>query len=267
MVTLIVANQKGGVGKTTTVMNLGAAIASAGVRTVMIDLDPQGALTVSHGVDPYTARPSTLDLLLDPDARLDQIAAPAGPNLLLAPANTELISGEYRLARENNRTNRLATAIARAADAFDVCIVDTPPSLGILTFNALLAGDGLIVPVATDYLSMRGVRALLESVWMIQNRMNARLRLLGLLPTLYRVGSFQSEAVVAEMRRVFKGKVTAAAIPFDDAASAAPAARKSVMDHAPGSPAARAYQELAEEILDQLSLPNSMPSSRRPSRR
>jgi chromosome partitioning protein len=102
---------------------------------------------------------------------------------------------------------------------------------------------------------------------MIQNRMNARLRLLGLLPTLYRVGSFQSEAVVAEMRRVFKGKVTTAAIPFDDAASAAPAARKSVMDYAPGSPAARAYQELAVEILDQLSLPNSMPSSRRPSRR
>jgi chromosome partitioning protein len=263
----VIANQKGGVGKTTTVMNLGAACAAAGLKTLMIDLDPQGALTVSHGVDPYTARPSTLDLLLDPDAKLERIAAPIGPNLFLAPSSPELISGEYRLARESRRTNRLKEALARADYGFEICLLDTPPSLGILTFNGLMAADGLIVPVATDYLAMRGVRALLESVWMIQNRMSAGLRLIGLVPTLYRVGASQSEAVVAEMRRVFKGQVADTAIPFDDAASAAPATRKSVLDYAPESPSAKAYRQLAGEILDQLSLPNRTPSIRRPSLR
>lgn len=266
-VTIVVANQKGGVGKTTTVMNLGAAFAAAGLTTLMIDLDAQGALTVSHGIDPYTARPSTLDLLLDPLARIDRIALPIGKGLSLAPSSPELIGGEYRLARESKRTNRLNEALERHGEGYDVRIVDTPPSLGILTFNGLMAGDGLIVPVATDYLAMRGVRALLESVWMIQNRMSARLRLLGLVPTLYRVGSSQSEAVVAEMRRVFKGQVAATAIPFDDAASAAPASRKSVIDYAPEGPSAKAYTQLGREILDQLSLPNRIPSIRRPSLR
>jgi chromosome partitioning protein len=266
-ITFIVASQKGGVGKTTTVMNLGAALARRGLNTMMVDLDPQGALTVSHGIDPYTARPSTLELLLDPDATFAGIAREIGPNLRLAPANTELISGDYKLAREQGRTNRLKAALDRSGGEIEICIVDTPPSLGILTFNGLIAGDGLIVPVSTDYLALRGVRALLESVWMIQNRMNARLRLMALVPTLYRAGSAQSEAVVAEMRRVFGGKVSAAAIPFDEAAAAAPAARKAVIDHAPQSPAAEAYLDLAAEVLDQLSLPNRIPSIRRPSRR
>jgi chromosome partitioning protein len=239
----------------------------SGVNTLMIDLDPQGALTVSHGIDPYSVRPSTLELLLDPATGVADISRTVRPNLHLAPASTELISGDYRLARETDRTTRLKTALERGADGFEVCIIDTPPSLGVLTFNALVAGDGLIVPVATDYLAMRGVRALLESVWMIQNRMNARLRLLALVPTLSRAGSPQSEAVVMEMRKVFQGKVAEVSIPFDDAASAAPAARKSVIDYAPDSPAANAYRRLAREILDQLSLPNSSPSIRRPNRR
>jgi chromosome partitioning protein len=248
-------------------MNLGAAIAASGLNTLMVDLDPQGALTVSHGIDPYTVRPSTLELLLDEKIGFDEVARRIGSNLLLAPASTELISGDYRLAREPGRTTRLKSALGRAGDWLDICLIDTPPSLGILTFNGLLAGDGLIVPVATDYLAMRGVRAVLESVALIQNRMNAGLRLLALVPTFYRKGSAQSEAVVFEMRKVFNGKVAAAVIPFDEAASAAPAVRKSVLDYAPESPAADAYRQLGREILDQLSLPNRSPSIRRPSRR
>lgn len=247
--TIIVANQKGGVGKTTTVMNLAAALARAGKQTAMIDLDPQGALTVSHGLDPYAVRPSTHDVLTHANAGLAAALLNIGDNLFLAPANAELVAAEYKLVREPDRISRLKRAIAASITGIDIYIVDTPPSLGLLTVNALVAGTELLIPVATDYLAMRGVRALLESVWLIHERANPGLRLLALVPTLYRPDSPHASAVVQEMRKVFKHKVSTAVIPYDSAASAAPAARRSILDYAPESPTSMAYRQLAEEVL------------------
>ena len=248
--TIIVANQKGGVGKTTTVMNLAAAFARTGLRTAMIDLDPQGALTVSCGLDPYSVKPSTCDLLVDRSIGLPSTLVPVGDNLLIAPANAELVSAEYRLLKERDRITRLRTVIADSITGIEMCLIDTPPSLGLLTVNALVAGTDLLIPVATDYLAMRGVRALLESVWLIHRKANPDLKLLALVPTLYRAESAHADSVVAELRRVFKHKVTQSVIPVDSAASAAPAARKSVLDYAPESTSAAAYAKLALELLN-----------------
>jgi len=245
---IVVANQKGGVGKTTTVANLGAALAKLGNHVAIVDLDPQGALTVTFGLDPYEVRPSTHNLLLTNEIPFEKILHQLKGNFYLAPANTELIALEYRLIKEPDRTFRLRNAIGRSRQAFDYIIIDTPPSLGLLTINALVAAQELLIPVATDYLAMRGVRALLESVWFIRERVNPELRLLGLVPTLYRKDSLHSNAVVAEMRKVFRQRVLDTFIPMDDAASAAPAARKSVLDYHPNNKVAVAFMALAEEI-------------------
>jgi chromosome partitioning protein len=245
---IVVANQKGGVGKTTTVANLGVALSKLGHQVLIIDLDPQGALTVSFGFDPYTIKPSIYDVLMANDFPLDGVLQTIQPSVCLAPANTELIATEYRLLKEPDRTFRLKNSIARSARSIDYILIDTPPSLGLLTINALVCAHELLIPVATDYLAMRGVRALMESVWFIRDRINPDLRLLGLVPTLYRKDSAHANAVISELRKVFKQKVTKTSIPQDDAASAAPAARKSVLDYQPDAPTARAYLQLAQEV-------------------
>ena len=245
---IAVANQKGGVGKTTTVTNLGIALSKLGHQVAMVDLDPQGALTVSFGFDPYEIKPSIYDVLLAKDSSIDSVLREIQITASLAPANTELIAIEYRLLKEPDRTFRLKNAIARSTRALDYILIDTPPSLGLLTINALVSAQELLIPVATDYLAMRGVRSLMESVWFIRDRINPDLRLLGLVPTLFRKASPHANAVISEMRKVFKQKVTRTYIPQDEAASAAPAARKSVLDYQPDSRVAAAYLQLAKEV-------------------
>ena len=215
---IAVANQKGGVGKTTTVINLGTALSKLGHQVVMIDLDPQGALTVSFGFDPYEIKPSVYDILLDKESSIDRILQDLHNTASLAPANTELMAIEYRLLKEPDRTFRLKNSIARSVRDIDYILIDTPPSLGLLTINALVCAQELLIPVATDYLAMRGVRSLMESVWFIRDRINPELRLLGLVPTLYRKDSPHANAVISEMRKVFKQKVTRTYIPQDEAA-------------------------------------------------
>lgn len=253
---IVVANQKGGVGKTTTVANLGVALSKLGHQVVMIDLDPQSALTVSFGLDPYSVKPSIYDVLMSKDLSLDSVLKPVQPSVHLAPANTELIATEYRLLKEPDRTFRLKNSIARCTQPIDYILIDTPPSLGLLTINALVCAHELLIPVATDYLAMRGVRGLMESVWFIRERINPDLRLLGLVPTLYRKDSDHANAVITELRKVFKQKVTKIYIPQDDAAAAAPAARKSVLDYQPEAPTALAYLKLAQEV-DHVRQPNT----------
>lgn len=245
---IAVANQKGGVGKTTTVANLGSALSQLGHKVILMDLDPQGALTVTFGFDPYSIKPSLYDVMLGKRTALTDLLCEINPYLSLAPTNTELIAAEYRLLKAPDRTNRLKNTIENSPNPADFILIDTPPSLGLLTINALVSARELLIPVATDYLAMRGVRALMESVWFIREHINPDLKLLGLVPTLYRPGSPHAKAVVEEMRKVFKRKVTQTLIPLDDAASAAPAARKSAIDFSPGSPVAAAYRQLALEV-------------------
>ena len=245
---IAIANQKGGVGKTTTVVNLGAGLANLGHRVGVIDLDSQGALTISLGLDPYKINPSTYNLLLDSNLHVEDIFHEVRPNLYLAPANAELIAAEYRLMKKSDRTLRLRNALQRSQIELDFILIDTPPALSLLTVNGLVAATELLIPVSANYLAMRGVRSLLDSVWLIRERINPDLKLLGVLPTLVQSNTSHAKSAIAEMQTVFKNKVFRTFIPSDEIAAMAPAIRKAAVDYKPESAVAVAYQQLAKEV-------------------
>ncbi len=245
---IVVANQKGGVGKTTTVVNLGAALAELGQQVLLIDLDPQAALTAGLGFDPYTLTRTTYTLLARDRAPLVSVLRPVGRGLSLAPASVDLASIEYKLAEAADRGYRLRGAIERNRLHFDFILIDTPPSLSVLTVNGLVAARELLIPVQCQFLSMRGVRSLLETVWLVHERMNPDLDLLGVLATMHRENSQHSREVVGELRAVFQNRVFQVVIGDDEAVAEAPAVRKPVLSYRPGGAAAAAYLQLAREI-------------------
>ncbi|MBC8505687.1 MAG: ParA family protein [Chloroflexi bacterium] len=245
---ITVANQKGGVGKTTTVVNLAAGLARLGNRVAVIDLDSQGALTISLGFDPYTVRPSSYNILLDQNIAFADVLKKSRQNIYIAPANAELIAAEYKLYNESDRTSRLRNSIKNSAEKFDFILIDTPPNLGLITVNGLVAASELLIPVAANYLSMRGVRSLLDSVWLIRERLNPQLKLLGVLPTMVQPKAAHAKSAIYEMQTVFKQKVFQSIIPFDNAAATAPALRQTTIEYAPTSSVATAYIYLAKEV-------------------
>lgn len=245
---IAVANQKGGVGKTTTVVNLGAALAEMGKKVVLVDLDPQGALTAALGYDPYTLTRTAYTLLLRDNATVGGILRPVNPGLVLIPASVDLAAVEYQLADQPERTYRLRQAFERSRVPADYVLIDTPPTLGLLTVNALAAATDLLLPVQCQYLAMRGVRGLLESVWLVHERLNPQLNLLGVLATMYKKDSEHAREVLNELRAVFGRKVFSVTMDDDEIVARAPAAKQSVLNYQPDGPAAAAYRTLAEEI-------------------
>jgi chromosome partitioning protein len=247
---IAIANQKGGVGKTSTAANLGAALARRNQRVFLIDLDPQGGLTASFGLDPYSLRATTLQLFETEGAPLRKLVYPVAPGLWLAPASVELARIEHAAIHTGDRIYTLRSKIEEERGPVDFLLIDTPPSLGMLTVNALVAADELLVPVSCQYLALRGVRSILEALWLIHDRYAPGLRLLGILPTYHNPRSEHSRAVVAELRRVFATRVLDSVIDQDDAIATGPALRKPAFDVQPSGSGAAAYLRLADEVLN-----------------
>ena len=247
---IVIANQKGGIGKSTSAIAIGSALSKLGHRTLLIDLDPQGGLSANIGVDSFLVGRSINALLLDDNVPVESLIRSVGPNLSLIPAAYELSSAEVKLATRKDRSIRLKTRLNAGDLPYDYIIYDTPPTLGILTANAMIAANTLLIPVQCQYLAMRGVRGVHEMMLKIQNSINPDLKLLGLFGTMYHAGSTQSQEVVQELRQAFPDHFFDTIIPFDEHTSEAPVSGRSIIDYAPQSDAALAYLQLARELLD-----------------
>ncbi len=246
---IVVANQKGGVGKTTTVANLGVALAAMGKRVLLVDLDPQAALTATFGLDPYNLSRSIYSLLVNQTTSLARILRPAGESTMaIAPASVDLAAADLQLVNEEGRAFRLREAMDQNRIPFDFIIMDTPPSLGLLTLNGLVAANEVLIPVQCHYLAMRGVRALMETVWRVKRKLNPGLRLLGLLPTMYEPGSVHAKQVLKELNEVFTTKVFDVVIENNIKFAEAPVVMQSLIEYDPLHEGASAYRKLAEEI-------------------
>ncbi|MDD7928262.1 ParA family protein [Microbacterium thalli] len=255
---LTVSNQKGGVGKTTTTVNLAASLASLGARVLVIDLDPQGNASTALGVPHSADVPSVYDVLIDqfPLADIVQVS-PESPNLLCAPSTIHLAGAEIELVSQVAREHRLRTAVeeylASATDRIDFVLIDCPPSLGLLTINAFTAAHELLIPIQCEYYALEGLSQLLGSVSMIQKHLNERLHLSTILLTMYDGRTRLAQQVADEVRQHFPREVLRTVIPRSVRVSEAPSFGQTVIAYDGQSAGAVAYREAAVEIAQRAS--------------
>ena len=243
------ANQKGGVGKTTTAVNLGAYLAAAGRRVLLVDADPQANATSSLGVDKNTLTRSLYDVLIGSEAPATLIMVTPHKGLDLLPAAPALAGAEIEMVAMGGREVRLRQALATVAARYDYVLIDTPPSLGLLTLNALTAADGVIIPVQCEYLPLEGLSQLLQTVELVRQRLNPGLTVRGLLMTMFDTHTNLSRQVVGDVRAHFPATLFNAIIPRSVKLSEAPSYGEPIGSYAPESSGAMAYEALAAELL------------------
>jgi chromosome partitioning protein len=241
------ANQKGGVAKTTTTLNLGVAFQEMGHRVLAVDMDPQGNLTMSLGLNPDTVRPTMYDVLVN-GLRMDRTVA--HQEIDLAPASIDLAAVEIALSALIGRERVLSKALMQLQDDYDYILIDTPPSLGLLTINALTAAEAIIVPVQCEYLSLRGLAQLERTLELVRENLNPKVHIAGIVPTMYDGRTIHSREAVEVLRSSFGDLVYNTTILKTIKFPEAPVKGESVLKYAPGSNAAQAYRQLAREVLN-----------------
>jgi chromosome partitioning protein len=241
------ANQKGGVAKTTTTLNLGVAFAEQGMKVLLVDLDPQGNLTMSQGLNPDSIERSMFDVLVH-RVPLQEVIHEA--EVELAVSSIDLAGAELALSSMIGRERALEKALAPIKENYNYILVDTPPSLGLLTINALVASDGVIVPVQCEYLSLRGLVQLENTLSMIRENLNPDVGIQGILPTMYDNRTLHSREAVEILQENFGDLVFGTKIRKTIRYAEAPVKGSSVLKYDPSGSAAEAYRELAKEVLN-----------------
>ena len=255
-----IANQKGGVGKTTTTVNLAALLAGRGYRVLVLDADPQGNATSSLGVDKAALTESLYDALLDPDGIETLPLKDVRPGVDLYPATPDLAAAEVELVGQHARERAISRVIAATPTAFDVCLIDTPPSLGLLTVNALTASDNVLVPLQCEFLALEGLGQLLATIELIHRGLNPDLSVLGVVMTMYDARTRLSAHVVEEVRRHLPASLLKTIIPRAIRLAEAPSYGQVISEYDPESRGAAAYQQLADELLERMGWPNELAS-------
>jgi chromosome partitioning protein len=253
-----IANQKGGVGKTTTAVNLAASLTGLGCRTLLVDLDPQGNATMGSGVDKTGVEQSVYPVLLGLSSLKESVTqSPAGYDLL--PANRELAGAEVELVSIDRREHRLRDALASVSSEYDVVLIDCPPSLSLLTLNGLCSAHGVVIPMQCEYFALEGLSDLVNSIKRVHGGLNKELKIIGLLRVMFDPRMTLSQQVSEQLLKHFGDRVFNTVIPRNVRLAEAPSHGQSVLAYDPSSRGAVAYRAFAQELMDRLKLVPSVP--------
>lgn len=247
---IAVFNQKGGVGKTTTNVNLSASIGQLGKKTLVLDLDPQGNTTSGYGIDKYEVGITIYDVIVDEVSAKDAIISTEFENIDLIPAHTDLSGAEIELTSRPDREYILKNAIDSVKDDYDYVFIDCPPSLGMLTINSLTAVDSVLIPIQCEYYALEGVSQLMETIKLVKSRLNPNIDIQGVVLSMFDGRANLSIQVVEEVKKYFKGSVYTTLIPRNVRLAEAPSHGKPIIYYDVKCKGAIAYQELAEEFID-----------------
>lgn len=245
---IAIVNQKGGVGKTTTAVNLAAALGARGKKCLLVDIDPQGNTTSGYGIPKRELERSSYEMLLGEITAQQAIVQTKFKNVSVIPSNVNLSGAEVELIELQNRESRLKTALAAVRDEYSYILLDCPPSLGMVTVNGLVAADALLVPIQCEYYALEGLSQLMKTVRQIKQKYNPQVEIEGVLLTMYDGRLNLTQQVVAEIKRFFPKKVFSSVIPRSVRLSEAPSYGEPIMYYDPRGKGAAAYADLAKEV-------------------